>query len=146
MRLLIDGDACPDRESIKDIAKTYNIEMIVFVDYAHILSDDDYEVVHCETGNDSVDMALVSRVKKGDLVITQDYGLAGLILSKGALVLHVSGQMITHDNIDGLLMSRYLSAKERKKNNRIKGPAKRTQEIKELFLKQIEDILKGCVQ
>ncbi|MEG0367259.1 MAG: DUF188 domain-containing protein [Coprobacillus sp.] len=144
MRILVDGDACPNREEISLIAKQYQVEMIVFVDYAHVIVSDDYQVVTCETGHDSVDMAVVNCTQAGDLVITQDYGLAGLILSKGAYVLHVSGQMINHDNIDGLLMSRYMSAKERKKNHRVKGPAKRTETMKQLFLQQIENIIKGC--
>ena len=142
MRLLIDGDACPNREDIKRIALQYHLEMIVFIDYAHMIFDDDIEIVQCETGHDSVDMAIVNRTQGGDLVITQDYGLAGLILSKGAYVLHVSGKRITQDNIDGLLMSRYISAKERKKSNHLKGPAKRTQEVKDLFLRQLEIIIK----
>lgn len=146
MRILIDGDACPNREEINDIAKRYNVEMIVFVDYAHVINDDDYEVVHLETGSDSVDMAIVAKATNGDLVITQDYGLASLAITKGALVMHVSGMMITQDNIEGLLASRYASAMLRKSRHRIKGPKKRTEDIKRLFLKQVEDIVKGCVQ
>ena len=52
----------------------------------------DYEsVIICDQGNDSVDYAILKDVKKGDLVITQDYGEAGMLLTKGAIVVHPSG-------------------------------------------------------
>lgn len=91
MVILIDGDGCPGLMEIKEIAKYHSIEMIVFVDYAHLIQDDYFEVVFCEIGVDSVDQAIVDRCKKGDLVISQDYGLASLVLLRGADVLHPSG-------------------------------------------------------
>ena len=113
MRVLIDGDACPNKREIKQLLDRYQIRMIVFVDYAHLLNEDLYEVRHCEVGKDSVDMRIVNEVKAGDLVITQDYGLASLVLSKNAKVLHVSGMRIDQENIDGLLLKRYEGYKQR---------------------------------
>ena len=110
MVILIDGDGCPGLMEIKEIAKYHSIEMIVFVDYAHLIQDDYFEVVFCEIGVDSVDQAIVDRCKKGDLVISQDYGLASLVLLRGAGVLHPSGKIITNDNIDQLLMDRYFAS------------------------------------
>lgn len=141
MVLIIDGDACPNINEIKDIAVKYQIEMIVFIDYAHYLQDDYFKTILCEVGSDSVDLELLKYVKNNDIVITQDYGLASLVLSKGARVIHVSGKMIDNSNIDQLLMSRYVSAKQRKSKVRIKGPSKRTDEIRDMFLKQLEFLL-----
>lgn len=141
MVLIIDGDACPNINEIKDIAVKYQVEMLVFIDYAHYLQDDYFKTILCEIGSDSVDLELLKHVKNDDIVITQDYGLAGLVLSKGAKVLHVSGKMIDNSNIDQLLMSRYVSAKQRKSGARIKGPARRTDEIRNVFLKQLEFLL-----
>ena len=73
MRLLIDGDACPNKEEVKNLAQKYGIEMIVFADYAHLLEDDYYHVVHCEVGRDSVDMQIINQARPYDLVVTQDY-------------------------------------------------------------------------
>lgn len=141
MVLIIDGDACPNINEIKYIAVKYQVEMLVFIDYAHYLQDDYFKTILCEIGSDSVDLELLKHVKNNDIVITQDYGLAGLVLSKGAKVLHVSGKMIDNSNIDQLLMSRYVSAKQRKSGARIKGPARRTDEIRNVFLKQLEFLL-----
>lgn len=142
MRLLVDGDACPNKDEIKKIAKKYHVEMIVFIDYAHVLEDEYYQVVSCEIGSDSVDMEIIRQSVKGDLVITQDYGLAGLLLSKGVKVLHVSGKVINDENIDELLMSRYVSAKQRKGRHHLKGPAKRTNDVKMRFLDILDDLIK----
>lgn len=142
MRLIIDGDACPDKQEIKTIAIKYNIEMNVFIDYAHVLEDDYYQVINCEVGSDSVDMAIVKAVQTNDIVITQDYGLASLVLARGANVLHTTGQVIDNDNIDGFLFSRYVGAKMRKASQRTKGPSKRTSDVKKMFLKQLEDLLR----
>lgn len=138
MRILIDGDACPNKNEIKELAIKYQIEMLVFVDYAHILADDYYQVIECAVGHDSVDMQIIKEVKAKDLVITQDYGLASLVLSKKAKVLHISGKIIDQENIDGLLMSRFVSAKQRRSNKHLKGPAKRTKETEIQFLETLE--------
>ena len=130
MALLVDGDACPDLPAIKDLAWKYQVEMTVFVDYAHFIQDDYFRTILCEVGSDSV-----------DLVFTQDYGLASLVLSKGAKVLHISGKVIDDNNIEELLMSRYVSAKQRKSGKRTRGPAKRTDEVRNQFLKQLDKIL-----
>jgi len=142
MRLIIDGDACPDKDSISRIALKYDIDMYVFIDYAHVLEDNYYKIITCEVGHDSVDMAIVNFVSQGDLVITQDYGLAGLLLTKGVQVLHTSGKVINEDNINILLSTRYLHAQLRKSGQRIKGPAKRTKEDTQYLLNQLENILK----
>lgn len=142
MKLLIDGDACPDREAIKTIAMQYQIEMIVYIDYAHMLEPDYYQVIECAVGHDSVDMAIIHDAKIGDLVITQDYGLASLLLGKGAKVLHVSGMIIDAYNIDLLLASRYISAKQRKAGQRVKGPVKRSDEMRITFLNHLEEMIK----
>lgn len=143
MRLLIDGDACPDKQAIKVLAVKYHVEMYVYIDYAHVLEDDYYQVIECAVGHDSVDMAIVHEAKMEDLVITQDYGLASLLLGKGVKVLHVSGMIIDADNIDLLLASRYISAKQRKAGQRVKGSMKRTDEIRNKFLNNLEYLLKS---
>ena len=142
MRLLIDGDACPDKQEIKELAIKYQIEMYVYIDYAHELEDDYYHVIACEVGNDSVDMAIVHDAKKGDLIITQDYGLASYLLCKDVKVLHISGEEINNNNIDKFLFSRYVSGQIRRSIKHLKGPSKRTKEDKIRFLSKLEMMLK----
>lgn len=141
MRILVDGDGCPSKYSIVEMTKKYQLEMLVFIDYAHMLDSEDYQTIMCEVGADSVDMKIANMVKKGDLVITQDYGLASLVLGRQAYVLHVSGKVIDQNNIDQLLLSRYTAAKIRKAGGRTKGPAKRSQADELFFKKQLEEMI-----
>jgi uncharacterized protein YaiI (UPF0178 family) len=67
----------------------------------------------------------VNRVNKGDLVVTQDYGLAAMVLSKQANVINQNGLRYTNENIDQLLFTRYVSKKVRNAGGRVKGPKKR---------------------
>lgn len=141
MRLLIDGDATPDREGIKEIAMRYNVEMLVFCDYAHEIEDDYFTTIQCEVGKDRVDMMLYSYADADDIAITQDYGLAALLLTKHVDVLHVSGKRITDRNIEGLLNSRYQGYKQRKTTKHTHGPHKRTNKQKYNLLKQVEKLI-----
>ncbi|MCI9094285.1 MAG: hypothetical protein HFF36_10975 [Coprobacillus sp.] len=143
MRLLIDGDACPQKEQIYEISQKYQIQMIVFLDYAHVSNLMKCEVRYCEIGKDSVDLMIINEVKDGDIVITQDYGLASLVIVKGAKVLHTSGKFIHGGNIDELLMSRYVGYKERSRNKHVKGPKKRTYNDNLYFLSQLEKLLEN---
>lgn len=114
MKILIDGDACPVIRLTEDIAKSQHLPVIIFVDYNHIIHSDYAKIITVEQGLDAVDFALISQVSPKDIVITQDYGVASLALSKGAYVLHQSGKEYTLANIDLLLFERHLSKKQRR--------------------------------
>lgn len=135
----IDGDATPDIEKIAFLCDKYDIKMIVYCDMNHFF---DYEsVIMCDQGNDSVDYAILKDVK-GDLVITQDYGEAGMLLTKGAIVVHPSGFIIDSNNIDSLLMTRYINGKMRK-HQLVKGPKETyTRYKKEIFKNNRGDYIK----
>ena len=125
MRVLIDGDASPVKELAINICKEFNKCCIIYLDYAHEYESDYADVIFCDKHKDSVDLRISNDCMKDDIVITQDYGLATLILSKGGVVVHNNGYIINNNNIDSLLESRYLGNKLRGKT-RIKGPRKRT--------------------
>jgi uncharacterized protein YaiI (UPF0178 family) len=94
-------------------------------------------------GADSVDFALVNRVEPGDIVVTQDYGLASMCMAKGASVLHQDGWAYTKENIDALLFSRHESGKYRRAGGRTKGPKKREKAQDEAFRKALQQMLQG---
>ena len=130
MHILIDGDACPVTHIVERVAREKGIPVTLFCDTNHVFSSDSMEIRIIGAGKDSVDFALVNAVEKGDLVITQDYGVAAMALSRGARVLHQSGKEFSEGNIDGLLYDRYLHGKARRASGKshLKGPAKRTPE------------------
>lgn len=128
MKILIDADGCPVVKISVSIAKEYNIECIIVCDTAHVFDDDYAKTVMVSKGADSADFALVNMVQKGDIVITQDYGLATMCMARNALPINQNGMTYNENNIDSLLMSRYISKKIRNSGGHLKGPAKRKTE------------------
>jgi hypothetical protein len=141
MNILVDADACPVKKNIIHIAKTYNIEVIMFFDTAHIYNDGYSQVIILDQGRDSVDFALIGRLKKGDIVVTQDYGVATMALSKGAKALNQNGLIYTDDNIDTLLYQRHISSKLRRSGIKTKGPKKRTPSQNNDFEKSLRQLI-----
>lgn len=130
MKILVDADACPVVRIVERVAERENIKVILLCDTNHVLHSDYSEVKVIGAGADAVDFALVNLCDKGDIVVTQDYGVAAMALGKGALGIHQSGKWYTNDNIDQMLMERHIHKKERRSNGRahLKGPSKRTAE------------------
>ncbi len=91
-------------------------------------------------GADAVDYKLISICHRGDIVVSQDYGVAVMALGKGAYAIHQSGKWYTNDNIEQMLMERHLNKKARRSShkNHIKGPKKRTEEDDERFTQSFE--------
>ena len=126
MRILIDADACPVKEIAIEIAKDYNLEVIMFFDNSHQYEDDYSTVYILDKGRDSVDFFLLNKLQENDIVVTQDYGLASLSLTKKAHPISQNGTRFSNENIDAFLNRRYINAKARKMNVKVKGPSKRT--------------------
>ena len=115
MRLLIDADACPVVDRAIDAAARRNIPVTLVCDDAHQMSRAHAETVTVSRGADSADFALVNLTHRGDIVVTQDYGLAAMCLAKGARILHQDGREYTDQNIDGLLAFRHEAKKFRRR-------------------------------
>lgn len=128
MRILIDGDGCPVIDIAISIAREFNIKVIIMCDTSHIFNKDGAETMIFSKGVDSVDFALINNLKKEDIVITQDYGLAAIAINKASYVINQNGMIYSNDNIDKLLYSRHVSKKVRKGGGRVKGPKKRNKE------------------
>lgn len=128
MRILVDADACPVKKIIVKAAREYKISVVMFIDTSHILDDGYSEVVTVDKSRDSVDIALVNRILKGDIVVTQDYGVAAMALPKGAKAINQNGFIYNDENISNLLFERHLSQKVRRSGGRTNGPKKRTED------------------
>ena len=142
MRVLVDGDASPVKDETIELCTKYGVKCIIYMDYSHEYSSDYANIIFCDKGKDSVDLKIASDCLAGDIVITQDYGLATLILAKGGKVVHNNGFIINNQNIDSLLESRYIGNKLRGKE-RIKGPRKRTNEDNIRFKNTLNTLLGG---
>ncbi len=143
MKIFVDADACPVVDIVEDIATKYNIPVTLLCDTNHVLTSDYSEVVVVGAGADAVDYKLISICHRGDIVVTQDYGVAAMALGKGAFAIHQSGKWYTNENIDQMLMERHLNKKARRASSRnhIKGPRKRTDEDDQRFAESFEKLL-----
>lgn len=142
MKIYIDADGCPVVRSTVKIAKEFGISCVIICDTSHRIELEDAETIVVSQGADSVDFRLVNMISKGDMVITQDYGLASMCLSKQAIVLHQDGKQYTDENITGLLEFRAIGKKIRRSGGRTKSMPKRTQEQNIAFETALTELLK----
>ena len=145
MKILVDADACPVKVEIETIAKRYGVGVCMFIDTSHILKSDYSEIVTVDKSADSVDIALINRTSAGDIVVTQDYGVAAMALGKKAYAINQNGLVYTSENIDRLLFERHIGKKVRRSGGRTGTIKKRTAEdnknFMESFVSLIEKIL-----
>lgn len=141
MKIYIDADGCPVVKNTLKIAEKFNILCVIICDTAHRIEHENAETIVVEKGADSVDFRLVNLIQKGDIAITQDYGLAAMCLSKQATVLNQDGREYTNENISGLLEFRAVSKKIRQSGGRLKEMPKRTGEQDKAFEEALENML-----
>jgi len=136
MKIYVDADACPVTDQIKEVSEQEDIPVILVKSFDHFSHGEDskhVETIYVDKGPDMADFRIMKLAKQNDIVITQDYGLASLLIGKGCIVLHHKGYTYTENNIDQLLNSRYTSAMARKRGERTKGPKPFTTEDKVKF-------------
>ena len=145
MRILIDADGCPVVNETIKVAHKFNLESIIFCDTSHNFDQKNVKVIVVSKGIDAVDFAILNNIEKGDIVITQDYGLASLVLSRNSYAINQSGMVYTDENIDELLYSRYISKKMRNSGARIKGPKKRDKSQDIIFKENLEKLILNII-
>lgn len=146
MKILVDADACPVVRIVEEVARKYELEVILLCDTKHVLTSDYSEIKIIGAGADAVDFALINLCQNGDLVVTQDYGVAAMALGKNAFAIHQSGKWYTDENIDQMLMQRHIAKKERRasKKNHLKGASKRTEQDDIRFRESFEKLIDKC--
>ncbi len=141
MKIYIDADGCPVVRNTLKIAEKFHVPCVIICDTSHRIEYENAETIVVDKGADSVDFRLVNLIQKGDIAITQDYGLAAMCLSKRAIVLNQDGKEYTNENISGLLEFCAVSKKIRQSGGRLKGMSKRTREQDRAFENALQGIL-----
>lgn len=141
MKILVDADACPVKEIIVRKAKKRAIAVCMVTDTSHVIADGYSKVITVDKGADSADIKLANMTDTGDVVVTQDYGVAAMALGKGAAALDRNGMIYTNSNIDGLLLSRHIAKKIRRGGGKTNSVPKRTKEDDKKFAESFEKIL-----
>jgi uncharacterized protein YaiI (UPF0178 family) len=141
LRILVDADACP--RSVLQIcfklANRYGLAVWTIASFNHTIESDHHIVV----GNASqeADLKIMNLTEPEDIVITQDWGLAAMVLGKGAKCLSPTGREYKVSTMDFLLEEREVKAKLRRTGGRTKGPKKRSIEDDKRF----EQSLHKCI-
>lgn len=143
MKLVIDADGCPVVAIAVKTAEQYGVRCVLVCDTAHTFSNISAEIITVSQGADSADFRIVNLLETGDIVVTQDYGLAAMCLAKNAQVLNQNGLIYSEKNMDELLLSRHIHKKVRRAGGRMKGPKKRTQQQDEAFEKALIHLLQN---
>lgn len=128
MKVLIDADGCPVKDIVVKICKLHEIDVVIVKNICHEIFDDYCEVITVDRGRDMADIKIANKTSEGDIVITQDYGLAAMILGKKAYAINQNGLLYTNENIEMLLMKRHLNQHIRKTHKKYTKSPKRTKE------------------
>lgn len=141
MKIIVDADACPKFVLCicMNLGRKYDIPVWTVASFHHSIDSDH----HVAVGNDSeeADIKIINLTEQGDVVVTQDWGLAAMVLGKGARCLSPAGREFLSDRIPFLLEEREIKSKLRRSGGRTKGPRKRTFEDDQRFEVCLERIL-----
>lgn len=144
MKLIVDGDASPVKGTVIEAAAERHLPVIIVASFAHYSNRElppHVKMVYVDSSAEAADYRIMQLAERGDILITQDYGLASLALGKGCRVLHHKGFEYTLENIEQLLQSRYLNAQIRKSGKRTKGPKPFLKEDSEKFRSLLNRLL-----
>ncbi len=143
MRIFIDADGCPVVDETVEIAKEFKLPVTIVKNYAHVINNSYAEVVTVDLSSDSADYYIVNHMGKGDLVITQDNGLAAMVLAKEGLVLNQNGYIIDNKNIDAMLSTRHIHRELRQKGIYAGKAKKRVKSHNKSYEVTLRNLLKG---
>lgn len=144
--LFIDADACPvTREAIR-VARAQAVPVVLIgnttQDFSRHTQRDGVEAVQVSSGRDAADFAIVERLAAGDVVVTQDIGLAAMVLGRGAAAISVRGRQFSPATIDMELEVRYAEQRHRRAGGRTRGPAPFEDEDRERFAEVLQRVLR----
>lgn len=126
MKILVDGDSCSVKDIILKISRKFDIKVVFLVSINHILElGDQAEVIYVDNYSQAVDIQIANMSCKGDIVVTNDYGLASLVIERGSYCISNRGHIFDKGNIDRFLINRHITMRAKKEGQRIRGPRKK---------------------
>lgn len=137
----MDADACPVKQIIESVASAQGTEVIWVASIEHNIHSQYGQVITVDNAPEAADLFIVNHTKPGDIVVTQDLGLAALVLAKGAKPLTPSGDVLHEEGMEILLDQRYVNKKARRQGYHIGKTAARTAHDDLRFKKALLDLL-----
>ncbi|WFA08417.1 DUF188 domain-containing protein [Tissierella sp. Yu-01] len=141
MKIFVDADGCPVVDISIKVAKEFEIHIIVVKNYAVQIEDGYAEIVTVDISSDSADYYIANRIDKGDILVSQDHGLAAMCLAKGAICINQNGFIINNENIDGMLNRRHMNSKLRREQGIYSKFKKRNPKADEDFERALRKLI-----
>jgi uncharacterized protein YaiI (UPF0178 family) len=143
LKIYVDGDACPVVQETVEVAGERGLKVIIAHSRHHNLSTGHEHVEIHETGDrqDAADHFIFNNIDSGDVVVTDDLGLATLVLGRGVDVIRFRGDRPSQDDIEMRLSMREASRRERAKSNRVSGPPEFTDRDRRRFVEGLKNLL-----
>lgn len=140
-RVLIDADACPRQALLiaQALCREFGWTCLTYASYNHQIAGENHITV--DAGYQAVDLRLANETRKGDIVVTQDIGLAALVLGKQARALTPHGLVVDPKRIAFSLEERNEKARHRRGGGRTRGPAARTREDDHRFAQALRSLM-----
>ena len=129
---------------IQRLAAEYSYKLITVASFNHRIDHPNHVITGDE--NQATDIAVINQTHPGDIVVTQDWGLAALVLGKKAKAITPHGRIYKAEQMDLLLEERNILAKIRRSGGRTKGPAKWTPKDGDHFARNFEMLLSECTK
>ncbi|MDU2064264.1 MAG: DUF188 domain-containing protein [Sporomusaceae bacterium] len=145
MKIVIDADACPRPvlECCLAAGKKHTIDVMTVASFNHNIVSPNHITVG--SMSQEADLKIINLTESGDVIVTQDWGLASMVLAKGAACISPTGTEYRAETIDFLLEEREIKAKYRRGGGRTKGPSKRTKEQDQRFAAHLEIIINRVI-
>lgn len=144
--VFIDADACPVTREAISVARSHGLAVVLVGNgtqsFDKHLHRSGVEAVQVGQGRDSADFAIVERLSPGDVVVTQDIGVAAMALGRGAGALSPRGRVFYTATIDAEMAVRHAEQKFRRAGGRTGGPSKFTEEDREHFVESLERVIR----
>lgn len=138
MKIFVDADACPVKKEIAELCREYAVCVVFVASYAHYSLENQSNWVYVDSEKEAADLYIANHVSKGDLVVTQDMGLASLLTNKGVYVITSRGKELQEEDMSKILHDRYVSYKQLYSGQRIKGPKAFTAEDRVNFCRVLK--------
>lgn len=141
MKILVDADASPVLSIVEELAKKHGLELIIVKNYNHVISSDYGRVVTVDNMKEAADLYIMNNCLAKDIIVTQDYGLAAMVIGKGSLVINQFGKIIDQDNIDFLLDQRHVKSQVRRQEKIYSKFKKRQNSDNQVFRQNLEKLI-----
>lgn len=141
MRILVDADACPVKQTIETVASALGIQVIWVASIEHNIHSQYGQVIMVDHAPEAADLFIINHIMLGDIVVTQDLGLASLVLAKGAQPISPSGRVWHEEGMEILLYQRYINKKARQQGYHIGKTAARNNQDDQRFKQALLDLI-----